>query len=550
MIMKTMNTIYTNFAKRFAVVLTLLTFGLTSVWAATETATLDFTKANNCTSIDADKQIWTENGITLTNIKNSSTTPVNNYTPTNDKPARCYKNSKITITHTSNKIAKIVFKCSENNYNISIGDDDKYEVVANGTTTTVTFKEPVASYEQVLSSGQVRLNSIEVTYESAPSTFTVTCKVNEETPWGTLSSTNPISDLASGTSISAEGNVLTIGETEITATPNEADAQYTYAFKEWTWEPAGATITSDVVATATFTRNDRPLINYRTLCTYDIVLKNNYGDDDSKDGLASITSTHTKLSISPAPSAREGYMIEGYYAEPECTIKVADNNGNLMASVTNYTDADGKWIGGETILYTKWTGRTYTVTLDDNGGSGGSGTITATYGSPMPVITLPTRTGYTFNGYWTGKTTQSTKYYDANGSSLKNWDKAGNTTTLYALWTANTNTPYVVKHYKEQLDGTYPMEADDTDNLTGTTATSVTPAVKSYEGFMAPSTQTVSIAADGSTVVTYQYTRNSYNLSWNVNEGDALTGEYTSGNVKYEAAITQPNTQLVLDIPL
>lgn len=542
MIMKTMNTIYTNFAKRFAVVLTLLTFGLTSVWAATETATLDFTKANNCTSIDADKQIWTENGITLTNIKNSSTTPVNNYTPTNDKPARCYKNSKITITHTSNKIAKIVFKCSENNYNISIGDDDKYEVVANGTTTTVTFKEPVASYEQVLSSGQVRLNSIEVTYESAPSTFTVTCKVNEETPWGTLSSTNPISDLASGTSISAEGNVLTIGETEITATPNEADAQYTYAFKEWTWEPAGATITSDVVATATFARNDRPLINYRTLCTYDIVLKNNYGDDDSKDGLATITSTHTAFSTLTAPSAREGYSIEGYYAESECTTKVVNSDKTLILDVTNYTDANGKWIGGETILYTKWTGRTYTVTLDDNGGSGGSGTITATYGSPMPVITLPTRTGYTFNGYWTGKTTQSTKYYDANGSSLKNWDKAGNTTTLYALWTANTNTPYVVKHYKEQLDGKYPAEADDTDNLTGTTAASVTPAVNSYEGFTAPSTQTVSIAADGSTVVTYQYTRNSYNLSWNVNEGDALTGEYTSGNVKYEAAITQPNT--------
>ena len=540
--MKTMNTIYTNFAKRFAVVLTLLTFGLTSVWAATETATLDFTKANNCTSIDADKQIWTENGITLTNIKNSSTTPVNNYTPTNDKPARCYKNSKITITHTSNKIAKIVFKCSENNYNISIGDDDKYEVVANGTTTTVTFKEPVASYEQVLSSGQVRLNSIEVTYESAPSTFTVTCKVNEETPWGTLSSTNPISDLASGTSISAEGNVLTIGETEITATPNEADAQYTYAFKEWTWEPAGATITSDVVATATFARNDRPLINYRTLCTYDIVLKNNYGDDDSKDGLATITSTHTAFSTLTAPSAREGYSIEGYYAESECTTKVVNSDKTLILDVTNYTDANGKWIGGETILYTKWTGRTYTVTLDDNGGSGGSGTITATYGSPMPVITLPTRTGYTFNGYWTGKTTQSTKYYDANGSSLKNWDKAGNTTTLYALWTANTNTPYVVKHYKEQLDGKYPAEADDTDNLTGTTAASVTPAVNSYEGFTAPSTQTVSIAADGSTVVTYQYTRNSYNLSWNVNEGDALTGEYTSGNVKYEAAITQPNT--------
>ena len=158
--------------------------------------------------------------------------------------------------------------------------------------------------------------------------------------------------IASGTSISAEGNVLTIGETKITATHNEADAQYTYAFKEWTWQPADATITSDVVATATFTRNKRQLINYRTLCTYDIVLKNNYYiDDDSKDGLATITSTHTAFSTFTAPSAREGYSIEGYYAEPECTNKVADTEGNLVANVTDYTDAGGKWIGGETTLY-------------------------------------------------------------------------------------------------------------------------------------------------------------------------------------------------------
>ena len=332
------------------------------------------------------------------------------------------------------------------------------------------------------------------------------------------------------------------GNSVILPTLNDQTA---YTFGGWsdgtTTHNAGTyTPETDVELTAVWIA--KPLINFRTLCTYDIVLKNNYVDDDSKDGLATITSTHTAFSTFTAPSAREGYSIEGYYAESECTTKVVNSDKTLISNVTNYTDADGKWIGSETTLYTKWIGREYTVTLDDNGGSGGSGTITATYGSPMPVITLPTRTGYTFNGYWTGKTTQSTQYYDANGNSLKNWDKAGNTTTLYALWTANTNTPYVVEHYKQQLDGTYLAEADDTDNLTGTTAASVTPAVKSYEGFTAPSTQTVSIAADGSTVVTYQYTRISYNLSWDVNSGDALTGEYTSGSVKYGASITQPNT--------
>ena len=537
--MKTLHTIYTNFAKRFAVVLTLLTFGLTSAWAATETATLTFDDIAKRTAYNKESnQIWEENDIIFTHNKASSSDTIN----VACKPIRCYKNSQIVIECTSGNITEIIFDCNSTAYATALKNSIGNTATSNDDKVTVTFVESVEAFTVNLTSGQVRLDAITVTCESAPSTFTVTCKVNEETPWGTLSSTDPISDLASGTSISAQDNVLTIGETEITATHNEADAQYTYAFKEWTWEPAGATITSDVVATATFTRTERQLVNYRTLCTYDIVLKNNYTEDEGKDGYTTITATHTSFSTTNKPAAREGYEIEGYYAESACTNKVADDKGKLIANVTNYTDANGKWIGGETILYTKWTGRTYTVTLDDNGGSGGSGTITATYGSPMPVITLPTRTGYTFNGYWTGKTTQSTQYYDANGSSLKNWDKAGNTTILYALWTANTNTSYVVKHYKEQLDGTYLAEADDTDNLTGTTASSVTPAVKLYEGFTAPSTQTVSIAADGSTVVTYQYTRNSYNLSWDVNSGDALTGEYTSGSVKYGASITQPNT--------
>ncbi|MBR6065339.1 MAG: InlB B-repeat-containing protein, partial [Paludibacteraceae bacterium] len=69
----------------------------------------------------------------------------------------------------------------------------------------------------------------------------------------------------------------------------------------------------------------------------------------------------------------------------------------------------------------------------------------------------------------------------------------------------------------------------------------VTPARKSYEGFEAPAAQTVTILADGSLVVTYNYTRKSYALSW-VTDGDALTGSYTTGSTKYGAAIIAPNT--------
>ena len=54
-------------------------------------------------------------------------------------------------------------------------------------------------------------------------------------------------------------------------------------------------------------------------------------------------------------------------------------------------------------------------------------------------MTRPTRTGYTFGGYYTGTNGSGTQYYNANGGSAKNWDRTS-ATTLYAKWTANTYT--------------------------------------------------------------------------------------------------------------
>ena len=105
-------------------------------------------------------------------------------------------------------------------------------------------------------------------------------------------------------------------------------------------------------------------------------------------------------------------------------------------------------------------------------------------------------------------------------------------------WKANTNTKYVVKHYKQKLDGTYPSEADDTDELIGTADSSVSPAVKSYDGFTSPSVQTVTIAADGSTVVTYKYTRNKYTYTLGSATGVSTTGSTASGSYYYGSTIT------------
>lgn len=58
---------------------------------------------------------------------------------------------------------------------------------------------------------------------------------------------------------------------------------------------------------------------------------------------------------------------------------------------------------------------------------------------------------------------------------------------------------YTVKHYKQNLDGTYSENPDDTESGKGKSGDELTPKVKSYEGFTAPATQTVTLSAEGET---------------------------------------------------
>ena len=66
----------------------------------------------------------------------------------------------------------------------------------------------------------------------------------------------------------------------------------------------------------------------------------------------------------------------------------------------------------------------------------------------------------------------------------------------------------------------------------------MSPAVKSYAGFTSPSVQTVTIAADGSTVVTYKYTRNKYTYTLESATGVSTTGSTASGSYYYGSTIT------------
>ena len=108
-------------------------------------------------------------------------------------------------------------------------------------------------------------------------------------------------------------------------------------------------------------------------------------------------------------------------------------NTNAKGSGTRYTAGQSVTLTDDLTLYAVWQPLSYTVTLNATGGTGGSASVTATFDEQMPNITIPSKEGYTFKGYYAAQNGSGKQYYDQNGSSVNSWTTAGNA-TLYAAW--------------------------------------------------------------------------------------------------------------------
>lgn len=136
--------------------------------------------------------------------------------------------------------------------------------------------------------------------------------------------------------------------------------------------------------------------------------------------------------------------------------------------------------------------------------------------------------------------------WKANNNSQKWKILFNNRDSIFtAQWKANTDTKYVVNHWKQNINGNASQHNStnytlaDTDNFTGTTDTTVRPSVKNYEGFTAPSVQTVNINGDGSTVVNYYYTRNKYTIAnVDVTIGNGISNVSGLGTYYYGQEVT------------
>ena len=171
-----------------------------------------------------------------------------------------------------------------------------------------------------------------------------------------------------------------------------------------------------------------------------------------------------------------------------------DASGNLVSSVT---------LNGSDVTLTAKVENGHWITYDSQGGTyvapafvKGNGTTTA------PAD--PTRPGYTFQ-HWSAT---------VGGAAFTFGQQLDQALTLYAVWTANTDTKYTVIHWQENADDDEYSYAES-ETKTGATGAQTSAAAKSYTGFTAQSIAQQTIAGDGSTIVNvYYYKRNVYEVKF------------------------------------
>ena len=124
---------------------------------------------------------------------------------------------------------------------------------------------------------------------------------------------------------------------------------------------------------------------------------------------------------------RTGYNFAGWALTSTGGVAYANNQ-----SVSNLTTTNG----GTVNLFAVWQVVTVTITLNNQSAtSTGTTSVTATYGSALPNISPPSRTGYTFDGYYTATNGGGTKIYNADGTPAISVSNYTSGFTLYAKWT-------------------------------------------------------------------------------------------------------------------
>ena len=346
-------------------------------------------------------------------------------------------NLTVKATYNVNKY-KYVFYHENGTTVLSSGEVEYGQSIPTPTTPT---KDSTAQYDYTFSGWTPSVpDTMPASDQSFKATFSSTVRSYS------IKFVNWNGDLLQESTINYGETPVYTGETPTRTT----DAQYSYVFKEWS--PAIKEVDGEAIYTATYTT---------TTQSYTV----NFVDWDNTV-LSTQTVEYGQAAIAPSNPTRTGYTfkewdkaynnitgdltVKAVYTINQYTIKFDTNGGTTIADITldygttipavanptrtGYTFKEWDQEIPETMpaenmtITASWTANTYTITFNANEGSVTPTSMTVTYDQPY-VLPTPTRTGYTFAGWYK----DSTKY--ENGT----WTTDDNI-TLTASWTINQYT--------------------------------------------------------------------------------------------------------------
>ena len=496
MIMKTLHTIYTNFAKRLALVLTLLTLGVTTAWAAEETVDFSQQGYGNGNAVSS----YTGTGFSVSFTAGTNSNAPKYYS--SGSAIRCYGGNKFTVTSTSN-ITKIV---------ITFGSSDGSNAISTnvGIYSSGTWSGTSKSIEFTIggSSGNRRIQKLTVTYDSG---YTITYNTNGGTAVSSTTGTklpNPLptttktgytfagwytnsaltAAATAGATINADitlyakwtANKYTVkfnGNGNTDGSMNDQSFTYDVAqdltanafekfghtFDGWSKTSNGSVEYTDgqSVSNLTSTNNgtvtlyakwtEKALTDYRTSCSEETTLSVTYDANGATSGSVPVDNTEYEIDAqvtvldNTGTLAKTGHTFNGWNTK-------AGGNGTPYTAGATFT------ITENTTLYAQWNAiPTYTVSFDTNGHGDAPEAQTVEENTTASEPTAPTATGYTFGGWYTDQACSDDKKYNFTTPVTED-------ITLYAKWTINQYIVTLHPNYPNGKTGTFIDKEGNTIN--------------------------------------------------------------------------------------
>ena len=330
-------------------------------------------------------------------------------------------------------------------------------------------------------------------------------------------------DSQSGSDVSA-GSALT-GGSIATAPTDPTRANYT--FLGWfTATSGGSAITFPYShgQTANFTLYARWALN-----TYAIVFNTNNGSG---------TMSNQSVTHGVAANLNANLFTRANYVFHRWAVN-ADGSGTTYNNLAQVTLTAG------TTLYAQWTANTYVVTYSYNNATGGNSTATSSFttGGSVIVLPTPTRTGYTFGGWYSDSGLSS-----QIGLAGANYSPTGTTLSLnaYAKWTA---VDYTFTYDGNNSDGgTVPTETSKQITQTATVKANTGSLTRAGYTFVGWNTQSNGsgdnylsgslFTVQSSNVTLYaKWSANSYTITYNLNGGSG-SAQRSSSNVSTDTYTT------------